>query len=224
MKDSLLASPPQPFEASEWRLAPGDEIHRIHSNSRHPAEANPGYGTPTRFAFFPRRQGGGPVPVMYAAETARAAIAETILHDSVRVPGQLSAIGPTAYLGLTLSRLRVTKVLRLADMTGLAAKRLGLDGTALSAHRDYSATVKWAQAAYQASFDGLTYMSHRCNTDRAFVIFDHPLTTRGTPKLSPIDASVEVVAVNPLDPVLVPSPGFDALVDACTAAGFEVLV
>jgi len=161
---------------------------------------------------------------MYAAETARAAIAETILHDAVRRTGQRNTVTPIAYLGFTLSTLRVMRELRLADLTGLAAKRLGIDGSSLSAHTEYAQTVTWAHAAYLAGFDGVCYMSHRCNTDRAYALFDRSVTRSGASRLAPLRSALEVASVDPLDPVLNPSPGFDELVDACTAAGFEVLL
>lgn len=33
----------------------------------------------------------------------------------------------------------------------------------------YCDTVRWAEAAYDAEFDGLVWMSRRCNTDQAYV-------------------------------------------------------
>lgn len=224
-----LPAPPDPFDAAELTLPEGAIVHRVHSNRHGPAEPNPGFGPPSRFAFFPRnpgasKSGGSPVPVIYAAESARAAIAETVLHDAVRVPGRYNAIGPAGYLGLTLSTLRATREISLADLTGLQAKRLGIEGTALSASSHYAETVRWAEAAYRSGFDGLAYMSHRCNTDRAYVLFDRPRTSLKAARHAPLKASFETLAVDPLDPVLLPSTGFDALVDACTAAGFEVLV
>jgi len=221
-----LPAPPRPFDAAAVTLTPGELLYRVHSNRRDPREPNPGFGPPTRFAFFTRGSAAraARVPVMYAATTPRAAIAETILHDAVRIPGRLSTIGPIAYLGHTLSSVKVVRELRLADLTGLAAKRLGVDGTALSAHDDYAQTVRWAEAAFRTGFDGLCYMSHRCNTDRAFVLFDRPVTEKGATRIAPLRTAFELASADPLDPVLLPSPGFDALVDACTAAGFEVLV
>lgn len=225
-----LPGPPDPFDATTEILPIDTVLVRVHSNWRDPAEPNPGFGPPSRFAFFPRDPGepgsrrSVPVPVMYAAESARATIAETVLHDAVRRPGRFNAIGPAGYLGLTLSRLRATRELRCADLTGLHAKRLGIDGAALSAHHDYVETVRWAEAAYRAGFDGLAYMSHRCNTDRAYVFFDRRPESLGAGAPTPLRASFTTVSADPIDPALLPSRGFDALVDACTAAGFEVLV
>lgn len=202
-----LPPPPHPFAAASYVISPGMMLHRVHSSHRAPDVANPGLGPPTRFAPLP-------VPVLYAAVTARAAIAETILHDAVYRPGALNVVPPTAYLDRSLARLQVTGDLRVADLTGLEAKRLGVEGTALSAHLDDSATVRWAESAYRAGYGGVSFMSHRCNTDRAFVLFDRE---------GELADRLDVVSSEPFLPTLTPSPAFDTLVDACTAAGFEVL-
>lgn len=177
-----LPPPPHPFAAASYIISPGTLLYRVHSSHRAPHAANPGLGPPTRFAPLP-------VPVLYAAVTARAAIAETILHDAVFQAGALNFVPSTAYLDRSLARLQATGDLRVADLTGL-------------------------EAAYREGFDGVSFMSHRCNTDRAFVLFD---------RAGELAAQLNVVSSEPFLPTLTPSPGFDTLVDACTTAGFEVL-
>lgn len=235
MSPNELPEPPDPFEPGEAALEPGTRLFRVHTNRIAPHMPNPGFGAPSRFAFFAADHartaldGGTPVPVLYAAETAVAAIAETVLHDVAGTPERPGHVVKQLYYGRSLSTIDVTARLRLADCTGIAAKRLGIEGTVLSAHTDYARTVRWAEAAFRAGFDGIVYMSHRCNTDRAYALFDRAeagasSAGTGTSTGGRLARSLTPVSLFPLDPALVPSTGFDVLVDACAAAGFEVVM
>ncbi len=73
-----MKGPPTPFKPEIETLSAGHLLYRVFTNSRPPTEFNPGIGAPTRFGFF----GKPVVPLMYAADTEEAAIAETLLHDA----------------------------------------------------------------------------------------------------------------------------------------------
>lgn len=154
-------------------------------------EANPGYGSRTRFAFFPTDPGpkdpvknpprmppgecrAGVVPVLYAASGVEAAVHETILHD---VPREGGAILNTDYLHQVAVRLKVRRDLRLAAFMDDVDRRLKVsirDVTEVTVTADpdqYGLTVDWAEAVYRAGFDGCVWMTERFNSQRAYVLF-----------------------------------------------------
>lgn len=136
------------------------------SNAREANEFNAGNGSPTRFAFF-----GTPViAVLYGAQTIDAAICESLLHDIPQAGGLLR---PRAYRDKIGARLTVGRNLKLASFMGLGLKALKIEQSQLTdtSPTTYNYTVAWAKAAYDAGFDGAVWMSRRCNTDRAYVLF-----------------------------------------------------
>ncbi|WP_176980720.1 RES family NAD+ phosphorylase [Paramicrobacterium humi] len=138
----------------------------MHQKTRPGNEFNPGIGAATRFAFF----GNPVVPVLYAAATEQAAIAESLLHD---IPLRGGALQQSAYTGNRMSRLTTTRDLRLALLAGLGLRRLGViaDQVTSTPAAEYSRTVLWAEAAHKAGFDGVAYMSRQCNSDGAYAFF-----------------------------------------------------
>ncbi|MFC5009066.1 RES domain-containing protein [Nocardioides plantarum] len=162
-----VADPPDPFDAEPVVLDEGTLLYRTHGEGRRVTEFNPGIGAPTRFAFF----GDPPVPVLYAAETEEAAVAETLLHDVPLGGGILSF---DDYRKRIMGRFAVRRTLRLARLHGLGLRRLEVDNTdVIDVHGPgvYERTVAWAEAAHDAGFDGVEWMSTRCNSDRAQVFF-----------------------------------------------------
>lgn len=160
--------PGKPFEPEEYVLEAGTPLHRVFSNVRKggPTEFNPGFGSSTRFAFF----GDPKVPVLYAAETEKAAICESILHDVPPGPGRIMYDSVADKICAPLSP---TRDLRLVSLMGDGPRKLGTEakhvtGTMAS---QYGRTVRWAEAAHSAGFAGLAWMSNRRNTDRAYVFF-----------------------------------------------------
>ncbi len=69
--------------------------------------------------------------------------------------------------------LSPTRDLRLASLMGDGLRKLDSEAqfvTGTTASR-YGQTVRWAEAAHAAGFDGLVWMSNRRNTDRSFIFF-----------------------------------------------------
>lgn len=164
----MVAIPPRPFTAKEYTLRAGEAVYRVFSSrSGRPGNSfNPGVGRPTRFAFF----GDPVVPVLYAAATGEAAVCETLLHD---VPVSGGMLTHDDYGDKVMGRLRVERNLKLAAFMGTGLRALQVearDVTATSASH-YDKTVLWAAAAHSAGFDGMVWMSYRCNTDRAYIFF-----------------------------------------------------
>ncbi|NVM96113.1 RES domain-containing protein [Arthrobacter wenxiniae] len=161
-----VPDPPKPFQPLEFTLHAGTDLYRVASNDRRVNEFNPGLGGRTRFAFF----GTPTIPVLYGAQTIEAAICESLLHDIPQAGGLLR---PRAYRNKVGARLTVGRDLKLASFMGLGLKALKIEQSELidTPPTTYDRTVAWAQAAYDAGFDGAAWMSRRCNTDRAYVLF-----------------------------------------------------
>lgn len=181
-------------------LPAGAELFRVHQDRFGPADFNPGTAPgvqPTRFAFF----GDPPVPVLYAADHPMAAISETLLHDVPVTGGALSA---SSVRTRVLSALEVVRDLRLVALHGDGFRRIGTaaDRITRTPSSAYTFTVQWAQAAHDAGYDGMVWMSRHFDTARSCVIFD------------PGDASPTVRA-HP-DPDLVRPFAFEAHLDWLT--------
>ncbi|MEH0109012.1 RES family NAD+ phosphorylase [Tersicoccus sp. MR15.9] len=168
-----VPAPPDPFEPRIDVLTAGSRLIRVFSTGadRTAATFNPGFGAPTRFAFF----GDPPVPVLYAGGTEEAAVAETVLHD---IPVDGGDVYPEDYRDLAAAALVTGRDLRLAAFHGLGLRRLNVTAGQLtdtsSAH--YPDTVAWARAAHayrddDGSLDGICWTSRQCNSAKAYVLF-----------------------------------------------------
>lgn len=141
-------------------------LYRVGSNLRPIDMFNPGKGKPTRFAFF----GDPVVPVLYAAETPEAALAESLLHDIPASGGRLTS---DDYARTVMGRLLVGHDLRLASLRGLGLRRLGVEPSQLTDTdaSEYHRTVAWAERAHRAGYDGLAWTARHCNDSRAVILF-----------------------------------------------------
>lgn len=107
----------------------------------------------------------------YLGLSLNVALAESVLHDEMPIDG---------HFVIDLSNLENKYVLNfsgmplhLADLTGVALKRLGGHGE-LSGTADYRITQAWSHAVFQnpAMFDGFVYISRHLNTEKAVILFD----------------------------------------------------
>jgi RES domain len=160
--------PPKPFNPQTATLDVGTQLYRVFTaaEGRTATTFNRGFGAPTRFGFF-----GTPViPVLYAAATEEAAVAETLLHD---IPVSGGILPYDKYARTVVARLEVARPVRAAILHGLGLRRLKVTAADLTASgaETYPETVKWAQAAHDAEFDGLVWMSRLCNDAKASVFF-----------------------------------------------------
>jgi hypothetical protein len=117
----------------------------------------------------------------YLGKSLTVALAETLLHDEVAVAGRF-AVAPEEVRRRHVVTFRGMP-LRLADCTGVALKRMGLDGR-FSTDLDTRSTQAWAAAlhGHRAAVDGLLYVSRHINTGKAVVVFD-----RAAAKLQVVD-------------------------------------
>jgi hypothetical protein len=162
----VVKAPPSPFDPEIETLAAGHLLYRVFTTSRTAVEFNPGVGGPTRFCFF----GQPAVPIMYAADTEDAAVAETLLHN---IPVDGGLLPYDDYSRKALARLKVTRDVRLAALYGLGLRRLEVapEDVTSSPASTYADTVRWAEAAHEIGVDGMVWMSRLCNSVKAYVFF-----------------------------------------------------
>lgn len=200
-------NPPTPFTPQTFVLHAGSTLSRVHTNVRGPQAFNPGPRGGARFSFF----GEPPVPVLYAAETDEAAVAETLLREVPVAGGQLT---PDDYKRTVLSRVTTGRDLRLAAFFGMGLRTLGVIATQLTdtPATNYPQTRKWAEAAHTAGFDGVAWMSKRNNSDQAYMLFGDRVQGRD---LTVESGTARIFAVG---------AGRDWLADLCAPLHIEVLV
>jgi hypothetical protein len=162
----VVRRPPDPFDPATATLPEGHLLYRVLSATRTATDFNAGFGSPTRFGFF----GKPVVPIMYAAESEDAAIAETLLHD---IPVEGGLLPHDQYATKVLVRLIVTQGLHVGVLHGTGLRRLKVTAAELTSSpaSSYAATVIWAEAAHKAGLDGLVWMSRQCNDTKAYVFF-----------------------------------------------------
>lgn len=162
----MVKGPPTPFDPTIAVLPAGDLLYRVLTATRKPTEFNPGIGAQSRFGYF----GDPAVPIMYAAETEDAAVAETLLHD---IPVDGGELPYDRYARKVLVRLAITRDLRLAVLHGMGLRRVKViaDDVTSSPASTYPTTVRWAEAAHGIGLDGIVWMSRMCNDARAYVFF-----------------------------------------------------
>ncbi len=162
----MVRRPPDPFDPATATLPAGHLLHRVLSAARTATDFNPGFGARTRFGFF----GKPVVPIMYAADTEDAAIAETLLHD---IPATGGLLPYDQYADKVLVRLKVTQRLRVGVLHGTGLRRLKVTAAELTSSpaSSYDTTVRWAETAHDVGLDGLVWMSRQCNDTKAYVFF-----------------------------------------------------
>lgn len=201
-----MTRPPSPFEPAVTTLPAGQLLYRVLSSTRTATDFNPGVGARTRFGFF----GNPVVPIMYAADTEQAAIAETLLHD---IPADGGVLPYDQYAGKALVRLEVSRALRLAVLHGTGLRRLKVTAQDVTASpaSTYGATVAWAQAAHAIGLDGLVWMSRMCNDAKAYAFFG--------------DRCADAVTQDPTHARIFASPADQMwLIDLCAPLHVDVLL
>ncbi|MFN6997221.1 MAG: RES family NAD+ phosphorylase [Aquincola tertiaricarbonis] len=120
----------------------------------------------------------GPVGVFgttYAAQELEVAFCESIIHESAWFEGGQYNIPHADLHSRHIVRLKrqAKPMLKLADVTGNALKKLGLNND-ISAGDDYTVPQAWARAIYDQAtdWDGIWYVSRQSNGGRAAAIFD----------------------------------------------------
>lgn len=173
--NSKTPEPPDPFLPLLESIPAGTILYRVHEpqlpdgTKNDGTIPNPGYGKPSRFAFF----GNPPTPVLYAADQPAGSVHESILHDAE--PGTF--IPGAQWRSKILTALEVTRDLQVASFHSDGLRRFGIYAKDLTDtdRTHYSATVKWAEAAWNTGAHGICYMSRHFNSAHAYCLFGDQL-------------------------------------------------
>lgn len=161
-RSSPLSPPPFPLgEVEACELVKGALLWRIHATANGPIY----FGKSSKYRFD---DPAGAYGVLYAGTDAHCAFLET--HG--RVPGPKIILQHKLQLR-SISVLRVTSTLRLADLRGHHLSQLRVDSN-LFALTDYAATQAWSRAFYEHAdrVDGLIFHSRHDPTRHAVALFD----------------------------------------------------
>lgn len=204
-----MKRPPVPCDPAIATLPAGALLYRVASATRTATEFNPGVGGPTRFGFF----GGPAVPLLYAAETEDAAIAETLLHS---IPVEGGVLPYDRYADKVLVRLAAARDLRVAVLHGTGLRQLKVTANDLTASpaSAYPSTVRWAETAHAMGVDGLVWMSRMCNDSTAYVFFGDSHKVAGRPFTQ--DVTYARIFANAADQIW--------LIDHCAPRHVDVLI
>lgn len=172
---SAVPTPPGDFAPLTATLHPGTVLYRAHATvvsgnvQNDGTLPNPGVGQRTRFGLF----GDPTVPILYAASSPEAAVHESLLHSMG--PGAILPMSAVTHWAIT--PLEVTRPLTLVSYRGAGLRRFGLYPRDLTdtLASEYSATVRWAEAAWTYGADGVGYMCRHFNHTAAYCLFgaDH---------------------------------------------------
>ena len=156
--------------------------------------SEPHWGKAARYRFD---DPAGYFGVTYAAFALEVAFAETLLHEQGCFMGQRWIIEQARIEERYLVRYAASerKPLHLADFTGAALKRLGLNND-LCAWDDYAASMQLAAVlhAQVPVADGILYVSRQVNTERAVALFERS-GVRCEPAALPLSAHPDYAAL-----------------------------
>jgi hypothetical protein len=166
--------PPNTLDPLISKWARGREIFHIHPAQYPPTAFNPNTGRARgRFHPFYDRQ-RRPVPTWYGASDIQGVIAEVIFQNAA-FDGVPRLVRRTLLKNLLLSRLSLTRDLRLADLTGHGLRRLGLKRNQLldTEADEYEQTVRWAEALYRSPRRpaGIIWISRQFDLSTSVVLF-----------------------------------------------------
>lgn len=120
------------------------------------------------------------------------AIAETVLHDEIAVRGRFSVVY-SDFASRQQIRLKAGGTLVLADLTGVALKTIGADGS-ISTIMPYGLPQLWSMAVHRhpQRVDGIVYVSRHLNDRKAVVVFERAAAKLGTPVYTPLPKAAAV--------------------------------
>ena len=165
--------PPLQLDAPNVQeLTSGELLHRVHIGAFPGNAFNPCQGGATRFAPI-RDEQGRCIPSLYAGDTVKSAIYETVFHD-IPLNAALKTVPRVVVENRTHSTLLVQRTLRLANLRGPDLMKWGLRREALigSLPTQYARTALWAKAIHDRfDVDGLIWTSNLCDPHAALLLF-----------------------------------------------------
>ncbi len=193
----MLKLPPAGFASQPLLTLPQDPADLVRVSAHASGEPYFGRRGANRFDD-PRLPESDRFGTCYLGRGIVVAMAETVLHDEVAVNGEFKVA-----LDELTRRYVVSftgSALTLANCTGVALKRMGLDAGLSAA--SYAETQQWSITIHDhpQGVDGFLYMSRHINDDYAVVLFDRAKpkfrAARYEPLLSNADAANAISALH----------------------------
>lgn len=120
-------------------------------------------------------RGAASFGVLYAAELPEVAFCESVIHENSLFERGTFLVARSALAERSLVGFNhpTSPTLSLADLTGAALKKLGLNND-ISSGADYTVPQAWAKAIHVAcpGLDGIRYVSRQLNTGYCYALFD----------------------------------------------------
>lgn len=166
-------APPAMLHVTPWTLSGKQALHRVHSDQYRADEFNPGLKGNARFSPIQDAKGDH-IPTIYAAATFDGAAMESVFHDVSHAPG-FKHYDKRKLEGQLHSEVKVRRDLKLADLSSVALRKLGVPRKQLiDTEKDqYPNTRQWAEAIHSqhADIQGLSWISRQDDSARAVVLF-----------------------------------------------------
>lgn len=166
-------APPAALHITPWTLPAEQVLHRVHQDLYKADQFNPGQKGNARFSPI-RDAKGDLIPTLYAAATFEAAAMESVFHDVSHAPG-FKHYDKRKLEGQVHSEVKVKRGLKLADLSSVPLRKLGVQRTQLiDTEKDqYPATRRWAEAihAEHPNIQGLSWISRQDDSARAVMLF-----------------------------------------------------
>jgi len=172
-KHTAPITPPATLHITRVMLRPQQVLHRVHLQTYHAAQFNPGHTGDARFSPIQNAQGQA-IPTLYAANTFQAALMESVFHDVPHESG-FKLFDWRKLQSQVHSQLKIHSDLVLADLTSKPLRKLGVTRKQLiDTEKDqYPHTRLWAQAihAQHPDVQGLYWTSRQDDSASAVVLF-----------------------------------------------------
>lgn len=173
-------APPATLHVTPWTLPADQVLHRVHQDLYKADQFNPGLKGNARFSPI-RDAKGDLIPTLYAAVTFEAAAMESVFHDVSHAPG-FKHYDKRKLEGQLHSEVKVERELKLADLSSVALRKLGVQRKQLidTEKSQYPATHRWAEAihAQHPDIQGLSWISRQDDSARAVMLFGDRIPKR----------------------------------------------
>lgn len=173
-------APPATLHVTPWTLPADQVLHRMHQDLYKADQFNPGLKGNARFSPI-RDAKGDLIPTLYAAVTFEAAAMESVFHDVSHAPG-FKHYDKRKLEGQLHSEIKVQRELKLADLSSVALRKLGVQRKQLidTEKSQYPVTRRWAEAihAQHPDIQGLSWISRQDDSARAVMLFGDRIPKR----------------------------------------------
>lgn len=167
-----ITKPPASLSCHIDTVRKGTVFYRVHNAKFRSMDFNPGYGN-ARFSPIKDIK-GTQIPTIYAGDSVRVALMESIFHDIPHVPG-FKSYDKSKLIGQVISKIRIEKNLSMVKVSSPATRKLGIPDAELihSMPNIYPQTRAWAEAIHRSAeqAQGLVWTSRQESGGKAIILF-----------------------------------------------------